>query len=601
MNFRFERWGWGVAMAAAWLAWPALADDAGTNGTGLVAPPLQIQADEMPPASADAATNAAPATDAPLTVGGLIDRAVQEQVDGKLDQADRDVSRALAMDPKNVRALDMRASLYFDEKYWDSAQRDYTTLNQISPDPSYQYKLAEIKYRQSDFSNARPLFAALGNDARLGDLARYMVFMCDLRGGHEAIAARDLGTLDRTGQQPSFYFGQGVWALYHDQRPTTSRLFAQATGRFSSTICGLYTAPLTDIRPFQLSTASFITKDGKQFSGSPVALESDGLRVETRQGWQTIPLNQLPDDLTPFPAEMRDEIGKRRTGGAAATATATSVLSFTTRSGKTYGQVRWMLGDSGLEVLTDDGWISVPFDDLPADRSTFPAGLQKELAERSKEAGTLGNSTTEVSFTTREGKRYEEVRAWLGDDGVRVLSQNGWVTIPFADLPVNLSPFPPGWQPQIEASQRAREAGTSLVTVVSFTSRKGTVYHDVRAALDSDGVRVLTPDGWTTVAFADLPADLAAFPADWRSQIQAGLKPHVDDGSGMEIVSFTTKRGRSYDRVRTALDDEGLRVLGPDGWVVVTYDQVPEDLSPFPATWRATIAARQKTAAGGKQ
>jgi hypothetical protein len=543
----------------------------------------------------DDTTNAAPAVGAPPTAASLVEQATHDAEDGRLDQAIREASSALELDPKNLSALELRGSIYVEAKLWDHAERDYTTLNQISPDPAYQYRLAQIKFLQKDFSNARPLFAALQNDSRLGDLAKYKVFMCDLLGTHEAFAGRDLATLDRTGQQPSFYYGQAAWALYHDQRAEANRLFAQAAGRFSTTICGLYLEAILVVQPFQPAVVSFTTKDGRKFIQSHVGLEGAGLRASTREGWTTVPLDQLPDDLSPFPPDMREAITRRRTAASAVVAE-TSMLTFTTKSGKSYNQVRWMLEDSGIDVLTTAGWTSVPFDDLPADHSSFPPDLQKAIAEMSKETTVPANSFSVVSFATRQGKRYDNVRASLDDEGVKALTPNGWTTIPFADLPADLSAFPPGWQPQIHAGQQAHDDHTS-VTVVSFTTQGGTAYSDVCASLDTDGVRILTPNGWTAVPFTDLPADLSAFPSDWRGQIQAGRKAHADDDSGMEIVSFTTRHGKSYDRVRTALDDEGLRVLGPDGWVVVTYDQVPDDLSPFPEAWRATIAARQKEAA----
>ncbi|HEY9011013.1 MAG TPA: hypothetical protein VIN06_08335, partial [Devosia sp.] len=64
--------------------------------------------------------------------------------------------------------------------------------------------------------------------------------------------------------------------------------------------------------------------------------------------------------------------------------------------------------------------------------------------------------------------------------------------------------------------------------------------------------------------------------------------------SGIRVVSFTTRRGKHYDNVRATLDDKGLDVLGPNGWVLVSFDQVPDDLSPFPSTWREPLAAGRK-------
>jgi hypothetical protein len=38
-----------------------------------------------------------------------------------------------------------------------------------------------------------------------------------------------------------------------------------------------------------------------------------------------------------------------------------------------------------------------------------------------------------------------------------------------------------------------------------------------------------------------------------------------------------------------------LQVLTPDGWITVPFEQLPDDLAPFPAELRKQIAAKQKT------
>ena len=537
--------------------------------------------------SDDAATNASP------TAASLVEQATGDEAGGKLDRALSEVTTALAMDDKNTGALELRGTIYVEKKFWDLAERDFTTLNRLSPDPAYQYKLAQIKFLQREYDDARPLFAALKDDPRLGDLASYKVFICDLFGAHEAIAARDLTTLDPAGDKPSFYYGHAIWAAAHHDQPQANRLDAQAGGRFGDTICAPYRSVYGEARLFTLFVASFKTKDGRKFANARISLEDDGLRVSTGNSWVTVALGQLPDDLSPFPVDLRQQIELRRNAAREKDALADAV-SFTTRSGKSYTQVRWTLEYAGLAVLTANGWVSVPFDELPNDLPGFPADAQKQIAEKRKEVAAFEELTPTVTFTTREGKTFSAVRAWLGDDGVGITTPNGSLTIPFTDLPDDLSPFPSEWCTKIKARLRSDAGGGEAVAVVSFTTAKGVVYRDVRAALGSNGVLVATPQGWVTVPFADLPADLSALPAGWRPIIADWLKSSAGDTSGIQVVSFTTMRGKHYDQVRATLADSGLDVLGPDGWVAITFDQLPGDLSPFPAAWRQVIAARQK-------
>jgi hypothetical protein len=542
------------------------------------------------------ATNAAPAKVQPPPTPSLVEKATSDEAVGKLDEALSEVNRVLTLDPKNTEALDLRGSIYVDRKLWDLAERDYTTLNQLSPDPAYAYKLAQIKFLQKLYDDARPMFAALKDDPRLGDLARYKVFICDMYGGHEAIAAKDLALLDQTGTRPSYYYGRALWLGGHGQGTAAGHYLAMASGKFSETLRGFYIESYMRARPFTPLVATFTTKDGKKFEQARVFLEEDGLRAMADDGWITLPLDRLPDDLSGFPEELRDEIEARRRSAVVTPSEASAPVSFTTRSGKKYSDVRWSLEFTGVGVLTDRGWICEPFSELPDDLSPFPAAMRTKIQAARDEAATSPAGPTTVSFTTRKGKTYDGVRAWLGDDGVDVLTADGVATVAFSDLPDDLSAFPAAWRPVITSRLKSSTGDATQMATVSFTTVKGKAYTNARAALGGDSVMILSSDGWVAVPFADLPVDLSPFPASWQPLIATWLKSNPGDTSGIQVVSFTTRRGRHYDQVRATLDDKGLAVLGPEGWVEVSFDQVPGDLSPFPAAWRETIAAGQKAA-----
>jgi hypothetical protein len=132
--------------------------------------------------------------------------------------------------------------------------------------------------------------------------------------------------------------------------------------------------------------------------------------------------------------------------------------------------------------------------------------------------------------------------------------------------------------------------------MVSFITRHGKKYDQVKASIAGYGLRILTSDGWIAVPFSELPDDLSPFPADWRPQILAKRQSasDEDDPSGMKLVSFTTKKGKPYDQVRAAIGESGLHLLTSQGWIAVPFDQLPNDLSPFPTEWREKIADMQK-------
>jgi len=67
----------------------------------------------------------------------------------------------------------------------------------------------------------------------------------------------------------------------------------------------------------------------------------------------------------------------------------------------------------------------------------------------------------------------------------------------------------------------------------------------------------------------------------------------------MEVISFTTRKGRHYDQVRTALGKAGLQLITSEGWIEVPFRELPRDVSVFPVEWRETISAGERAKNGG--
>ena len=168
--------------------------------------------------------------------------------------------------------------------------------------------------------------------------------------------------------------------------------------------------------------------------------------------------------------------------------------------------------------MTANGWITVPFNQLPTDLADFPPDARSAIEEKRRSSASANQNPT-VSFLTKSGKAYSEVRTSISADGLFALTEGGLITIPFRDLPDDLSAFPVEWRGQIAAGRTGGDS--SDAPTVSFISRGGSHYDDVRASLEPEGIRVLTPQGLSVVPFDQLPPDLSPFPERWRSAIAA--------------------------------------------------------------------------------
>jgi predicted nucleic acid-binding protein len=453
----------------------------------------------------------------PGSSNALLTESAQRLADGDYEGAIRDASTAIQLDPKNPAGYEARGAIYIQEKLWDRAERDYTSASKLSPDVVYKYKLAEIAYSRKTYEDASSRFAALESDPNLGDLAYYEAFLSDLLGGHEAKAFRSLQGREQMPPGPSLYFCHAAWDLYHEQRADAAKCFAEAEKLYDHAINERYVQSLVQTRRFQLQSATFTDRAGTTYNNASIFLESTGLRVSGPRGWITLSLDQLPDDLTAFPEDLREQIDRRRAVLAAAAVPAASTVSFTTHSGQRFDNVHWSLEQRGLSVLTPDGWISLAFSDLPDDLSMFPAGAQETMAARRKTPLSAQGGLETVRFTTKSGTSYSDAKAVLARDGIHVLTPDGWIPVPFRDLPNDDSAFPPDWQAAIRNGRTATSSNANEMQVVTFTTKRGVHYDEVRAALERGGLRLITANGLIAVPYNQLPTDLSSFPAAWRA------------------------------------------------------------------------------------
>jgi len=168
----------------------------------------------------------------------------KDQLDAALDKA----NSAIQIDPKSLDAYGLRGSVYTEKKLWAEGEKDFQIVLQLSPDnAAAKFNLSEIKFRQKLYDDARPGFVALEKDPNLGDLSSYKVFLCDLLAGHEDVATREHDAFNQIGSDPSYYFGNAFWSLYHHQTEDARGWLLSGIHIYSPAKVNLYTASLKDL------------------------------------------------------------------------------------------------------------------------------------------------------------------------------------------------------------------------------------------------------------------------------------------------------------------------------------------------------------------
>lgn len=159
----------------------------------------------------------------------------------RYEDALQQVNDAVQADPQNPAAYSLRGDINAAMRRWDWAESDYqTALLLDGTNDKLKFNLAEVEFVQQKYDAARAHFASLEQDSFLGDLAQYHVFLCDLLGGHQATAAKELDVFNEVGSNASYYFANAAWSLYHQKKDDAQDWLASASRIYSPTKYKLY-------------------------------------------------------------------------------------------------------------------------------------------------------------------------------------------------------------------------------------------------------------------------------------------------------------------------------------------------------------------------
>jgi tetratricopeptide (TPR) repeat protein len=193
------------------------------------------------------------------TESELLSESYQDFMKGRLEVALDKVNKVIQLDSQNKQALLLRGAIYAAQKQWDKADYDYQVALVIDPDNVIlKFDLADLKFMQKKYDDARSGFVEIQSDKDLGDFATYKVFLCDLLGAHEDVAARELEAFDRVGGNPSYYFANAAWDLVHNKTgdaagwlKSAKYIYADSPKKFAT-----YTASLTSLGYLPLHLSS---------------------------------------------------------------------------------------------------------------------------------------------------------------------------------------------------------------------------------------------------------------------------------------------------------------------------------------------------------
>ena len=162
-----------------------------------------------------------------------------------VEGAQAKLTEAIKLGPKNSGPYILRASIYYQKKLYPQAEQDFRSGLALDPtNKLIQINLAEMQFMQKRFDVARPGYAALVKDPDGGDMASYKVFLCDLYGGHQDLAAKELKAFNDAGSNASYYFANAAWSLYHKNIDDARQWLVSASNIFAARKFAFYAEPL---------------------------------------------------------------------------------------------------------------------------------------------------------------------------------------------------------------------------------------------------------------------------------------------------------------------------------------------------------------------
>jgi Tfp pilus assembly protein PilF len=204
---------------------------------------------QQQPATGTPPVAAAPVPAAPADPAvPMLKQAYQMVMDKNLDGALTLTNDAVKSNPKSFAALTLRGMIYTQKKDWINAESDLNGA--LAMDPSnvvVKFNLADIKFVQKQYDQARTRFLALESDPAMGDFACYEVFLCDLIGNQQAAAAKELAVFNAAESHPSYYFSNAAWDLVHKDTEGARSWLVSASNIYQPTKNQFYATPLRDL------------------------------------------------------------------------------------------------------------------------------------------------------------------------------------------------------------------------------------------------------------------------------------------------------------------------------------------------------------------
>ncbi|MGH7936135.1 MAG: tetratricopeptide repeat protein, partial [Chthoniobacterales bacterium] len=124
--------------------------------------------------------------------------------------------------PNHAASYNLRGEVFMEQKKFDQAEEQFRKA--FTADPKFgeaQYNLAQIPFKEKDYTKSRERFEALNDATPAGDkseaaqLIKYKIYMTLLLQGNDSEAQRMMDQFKFAGETPALYYAQAAWSFKH--------------------------------------------------------------------------------------------------------------------------------------------------------------------------------------------------------------------------------------------------------------------------------------------------------------------------------------------------------------------------------------------------
>ena len=182
------------------------------------------------------------------------EQALQAYEQRDFDSAARLAEQADTAEPNQPQVLNLRGAILLEQQKYDDAEGFFKRALKVDPKfREAQFNLADVPFRNKDYSEARDRFEAVlkqtpgGDKNQAAQLINFKIFLTYLLEGKDSRAQKLMEQFQFSGDTPALYYAEAAWQFRHDNADKGNDWITSARKIYPSASNAMYAAGFYDL------------------------------------------------------------------------------------------------------------------------------------------------------------------------------------------------------------------------------------------------------------------------------------------------------------------------------------------------------------------